>query len=632
MSRSLLAVTTLAVVGCCLVAFVKAQEPGGAFGAGGYPPSATSSRRVPQRNSMAERLQSIRTASQPSDTVSASPPQTFDPSPSSPPAFQIATPRPVSSVPSEQTPVAEPPVATETPSGLQRTDAPATSAFSSRRTPTVTRTLPPAEEPVADRILVSRSPNLRIEGEGPQSVIIGKPANYTITVKNDGEQDSGEVVLSIAMPKTAQLTNVQASQGTPQQTTDQEGIGRIIWQLERVPARGTQQITLVLTPQTSQPFELGVDWAFRPPSTSVRVDVLQPRLEMQLVGPKEILFGKTQPYTIVLSNPGTGDAENVTLMLAPLSEGQAPSKPQRVGLLRAGETREFPIELQASQAGALKVRSIASADGGLKAEVAETITVRRAEIGLEIAGTRFVYAPGGATYQIAVGNAGDAPAQNLTLAVTLPKGAKYLGGIDGAQSTPDGLRIPIGDLRPNDGRRFSFQCELTVEGQNQVQVVAKADAGLSQSAATATQVETVADLKLTVNDPQGPIPVGEKVAYEVIVRNRGAKAAQGVKVVAQFIEGIAPSSAEGGAHTIDGAQVHFQPIPRINPNEQVKLVIYAQGTLPGTHTFRVELTSQNPEGRLVAEDTSLFFGDDAGNPVNSTSSGTALPGNGIFPR
>jgi len=533
----------------------------------------------------------------------------------------VTKPEPKPEVENRSTPIS---------SGL---DVQAAPSFSSRREVPAPQPKP-TPQPSSSAILSSQSPNLRIEGEGPQAVTLGKPASYSITVKNDGQKDAGEVVLSIALPKNAQLAGVNTTLGTPQQSTDQAGQTRIIWQIERVPAQGEQKLSLVLTPQNSQPFQLAVDWAFRPPSTSTRIDVLQPRLEMQLVGPKEIMYGVTQTYTVVVSNPGTGDAENVSLALAPLSLGQPQAEPQRVGVIAAGEKREFQIEVQAGQAGPLQIRSAATADGGLKAEIAEEIIVRRAKVQVAAQGTRFVYAPAGAAYEVSVSNTGDAPARNLTVAVGLPGGAKYLGGTEGAQSVEGGLRLAIGDLAPGDSRSFKVNCELTVEGRNQLQVQARADGGLVESAVAVTQVETIADLKLSVNDPKGPIPVGEKVAYEVMIRNRGAKAAQNVTVTTQFADGIEPLTTEGAQSSIAGGLVSFQPIARIEPNEEVKLLIYARGVKSGNHIFRTELSSQEPEGRQVAEDTSRYFGDlpASSGSINAATRETLPVGGTAFPR
>ena len=61
-----------------------------------------------------------------------------------------------------------------------------------------------------------------------------------------------------------------------------------------------------------------------------------------------------------------------------------------------------------------------------------------------------------------------------------------------------------------------------------------------------TNVEALADLKLDVSEPAGPIGVGDEVVYALGVRIRGSKAAEAVGVVAYFSEGIELVSRKAG--------------------------------------------------------------------------------------
>ena len=76
-----------------------------------------------------------------------------------------------------------------------------------------------------------------------------------------------------------------------------------------------------------------------------------------------------------------------------------------------------------------------------------------------------------------------------------------------------------------------MQCSLSAPGENRTQFVAMADGDLSTAATSTTHVEALADLKLELRDPQGPIAVGDDTVYEVHVKNRGTKPAEGHKWV-----------------------------------------------------------------------------------------------------
>jgi len=615
MSRKFLAGLAVALLGGSIVGTVNAQDFGGTS-------NQESSRRT-SRRSVAERLQSTRQLGTTNTTI---------------PSRQIAAPPTPQAIAPQLAPSQTSNTATPMPkpaSGLP------SDSFSSRRLTPQATPAPPATQrstglgKVPSSVLLnSRAPNLRVEGAGPPAIIAGEPANYVINLRNDGTQDAGEVVVSLAIPSSVTLTGVNASAGAPQKQQDASGL-RVIWQVPSVPAKSVQQMAIILTPKTAAPFELAIDWAFRPATAKARVEVLQPKLAMRLVGPKEIEYGSTQKYSIVLSNPGTGDAQNVRLALASVSLGQAPTEAKLVGMIPAGGQREFEIELQAQQAGALEIRANASGDGGLSAEIAQQVIVRRPDIKIGVRSPRLVYAPSSANYEVNISNAGDATAKELVAEITLPTGAKYLGGVEGAVRTPTGVKLPIGLLPAGAQRTFALNCELTSEGRNALQVQVRAAGGIATSALGVTQVETIADIYLAVKDPKGPIPVGQKVEYEITVLNRGTKAAQGVQVKAEFSEGITPQGSAGLPATISPGLATFQAIDRLDPEESVTFKVFAVGTVAGNQLFRAEVQCADPETREVKEGTTRFFGESVVQQGEAATTVGGLPpatNNNVFGR
>ena len=96
-----------------------------------------------------------------------------------------------------------------------------------------------------------------------------------------------------------------------------------------------------------------------------------------------------------------------------------------------------------------------------------------------------------------------------------------------------------------------------------------------------TEVEAVSDLKLVVNDPSGPTPIGEAAVYELQLINRGSQAAKQVKIVMQFSDGVEPVSFEGCDARIVPGQVLCQPLAQLGPGEQATMRIKAQANQAG---------------------------------------------------
>ena len=119
----------------------------------------------------------------------------------------------------------------------------------------------------------------------------------------------------------------------------------------------------------------------------------------------------------------------------------------------------------------------------------------------------------------------------------------------------------------------------------------------------------MADLRLDVKEPDGPVPVGEEAVYEVHVRNRGTKDAEAVQLFAYFSQGIEPTAAEGGTFRIAPGQVAFNPLPTVPAGEEVVLKIRARAEAAGNHVFRAEIHCKPLGTRLVSEQTTRFYLD-----------------------
>lgn len=454
-------------------------------------------------------------------------------------------------------------------------------------------------------VLASRIPSINVETIGPRAIVLGKEAIYQITIQNQGEEPANDLLVQIAIPDAIKLVTSEPSVGNVTTQTANKPGRRIAWSVPHVESRSREQLTLHVVPQESRPFELAVDWSLRPITSTTSIEIQEPKLEMTIGGPNDVQFGETKVYHIVLTNPGTGSAEAVTLSLGP-GTGEIDTK--QIGTLAAGERREIDIELTARESGVMEIRAVAGADGGLKADAAKQVRVRRADLQIQIAAAKLKYAGARANYQIRVTNKGDAVANDVAATAALPQGSKYVAGIEGGTFTNEMLNWQIGRLEPGMERVFNVQCLLLSAGEQTFTVRVEDDHELSASNSAVTRVEAIADLKLQINDPQGPKSLDEDVVYEIEIVNRGTKAAQQISLVAQFANGIEPTQASHPAEIVPG-QVVFEPIDRLGAGEKLIVKVTARAKQGGNLRFRAELKCTEPDTQLVAEETTRFFGD-----------------------
>lgn len=453
-----------------------------------------------------------------------------------------------------------------------------------------------------------QSPLLGVETSGPRKIKVNEPATYRVVARNAGHGEAQDVIVTIHLPDWAEVVGSQAQTGTVQMPSAESTEG-VQWRLEVLPGDSQAEMTMDIVPRKSRPFDLAVQWTHSPVSSNAMVEVQEAKLLMALSGPDEVFFGEQEVYKLTLSNPGTGDAENVVVRLLPSVPGESATASHEIGVIPAGHTKVVELELTARDPGRLMINAEAEASGGLHAQVTEEILVRRAELEVKLAGPRSQYAGTVATYAILVSNPGNAVAKNVEVAFMLPSGAAYVadnasGHLEG-KGTKVVWRLP--SLRPESQQRLEVKCKLDVPGTNQPQVVCVADGDLRDTGTLATHVEALADLRLEVYDPQGPVAVGGDVEYEMRVKNRGAKAAENVEVVAFFSEGVEPVSAVGEGHELGVGQVAFAPLVSIAGGQEVTLKLVARGQTAGNHMIRVQLRCQQLNTLLTQEETTHFY-------------------------
>jgi Domain of unknown function DUF11/CARDB len=524
------------------------------------------------------------------------------------------------------------PAAQEPPAAAPPAPQPANTSGvpSSRRTqpvpapslprPAATTTASPRSDTrsIQDLAVTGKSASLRVEMAGPQGITVGKPAAYVINVLNESDVPADEVLVRLALPARVTVSGTQPSTGEAALQADSQGPPRLVWTLPRVAARSREQLRLRLVAVEGDEVNLGLEWTCKPASAKATLVVKQPKLEMSLAGAADMTFGEEKVFTLSVSNPGSGDAERV---MVSVSSGNGPPQQIEVGSIPAGFKKELSLQIVASQPGEMELRAVATGEGELKAETSGKIMVRKAEVQVAVQGPPLKFAGAEASYVVTVVNSGSAAADSVNLLVTLPAGAKYLGGIEGATAGGNSLKWKIASLPAGGERTYELKMQLVSAGLNRLVVQSQTNAGGSTTAQAETQVEAVSDLKLVVNDPSGPLPVDEQATYNVQVVNRGSQAAQRVKIVVQFSSGVEPISFDGCEARIVPGQVLCQPLAQLGAGEQVTLRIKAKAHQVGTHQFRVEVTSADGDARLVSEGTTRFFSESGSLGSAATTAG-----------
>ena len=459
---------------------------------------------------------------------------------------------------------------------------------------------------------------------GPRRIMVGKESAYVVTLRNSGQVAADQVVVTVTLPEWADVLGTQVSQGGAAAAELGDAGAGLRWDVGRVGAGEAEKLSLRIIPRQSQPFDLAVQWDYTPIASQAMIEVQEPKLEVRLDGPREVLFGEREVYRLELANSGTGDAENVEITLTPVGTGQNVPATHQVGTMKAGQKKVIEIELTARQTGTLTIKVDARGDGGVAAHLDHEVAVHRPALAVDVQAPSLQYVGTEATCLIRVSNPGTAPAKNVAVTATVPPGAEYVSCTAEGRLAPDQRTVnwTLENLEVGAEAAFELTCSLARTGLSRLEIVSSASGGVTASGDAMIRVEAIADLELDVTDPAGPVPLDSEAAYQVRIRNRGSKSAEQVEVVAYFSQGIEPTVAEGGGHQKSSGQVVFETIPSLAAGQEVTFQIKAKAETAGNHICRVEVYCKPLGTRLVSEETTHFYGG-PGAPEEGPSSQSA---------
>lgn len=461
-------------------------------------------------------------------------------------------------------------------------------------------------------LVTNAAPAITSDIRGPKQIAIGREASYCIRLHNQGGASANAVVVTVRIPAWAEVAATATTNGEVRQIAADQSASTLEWKIPRFDAQAAETLSIDLVPRASRPLELDVTWTHDPVNTRTVIEVQEPKLRLQVTGPDDVLFGKSHVYRLTLSNPGTGVAENVRINLLPPGGGEETVSTFEVGDLPPGVSKTAEVELTAREAGKLSVEAVATADGALHAEAVKEVFCRKPELEVDWRGPDTQYAGTAATYFFRVRNPGTAAADDVVVKVNLPAGGEFVSASEGHayDVTKREVAWRVGSLGPGDDCYMELRSTVNTPGENKITIhAATASGDLADNKLGVTNVVALADLKLDVTDPTGPIAVGAEAIYEIRITNRGASAAEDVNVAGLFSAGLEPEAGEGAPYTVSDGRVAFRTISKLPAGQDIVLSIRAKASEPGTHVFRAEVLCRDLEIKLAAEETTRFYED-----------------------
>ena len=437
---------------------------------------------------------------------------------------------------------------------------------------------------------------IQVDKTMPEEVRLSSPFSYSIKVANLTETMLTEITITETVSKDFEFKNSEPAART-------EG-GKLVWEIDSLGPKASKSITISGVATSAKPLEQTTSITHTIRDSAV-VKVVEPTLEVKKIAPAEALLCEAIPVEFVVTNTGTGAAQNVQIVdNLPAGIQTADGKGKIVleaGTLAAGETRRFSIKLRASKTGAFVDKAVATSASGLNAESENTsINIRQPVLTITKSGPKRQYLGRSVAYEISVFNKGDGPAQNTIIEDIIPPGVTGSEATTGAQFSGSKLIWELGTLEPNTSKKVRVSYTPAKEGELMASATASAYCAEPVTDSTKTAISGIAAARLEVVDQDDPVEVGSTTTYLITVSNEGSAADSNIRIVCTLDDKLQyVSSAGATAGSLMGKTVSFAPLRSLEPKAKATWRVVFKGQQAGD--VRVKVTMHTDQIALPIE-------------------------------
>lgn len=275
--------------------------------------------------------------------------------------------------------------------------------------------------------------------------------------------------------------------------------------------------------------------------------------------------------------------------------------------LEAGETAEQRVQLRAEGTGQYSGRAIAAAQDLQVQSGKAQVAVYKAQLELAVNGPRREYINRPIRYEATVTNTSSVAALETVLAIEAAEGARNMT-VTGGELDGDSEHVLIGRLEPGESRTIGVTFTGGGPGQLATQFTAGAYCAQETTQRFQTALMGIPAIRLEVVDLKDPVQAGETTMYEIRVTNQGTAEDLDVRLSAQLPQQLAFVGGEGDTRVGgQGQQVNFEPIPRLAPGDTVSWRIETRAQDTGRVRFQLQMTSDaNPQQVIEMEPTTIY--------------------------
>jgi len=482
-----------------------------------------------------------------------------------------------------------PPVPTQ-PARVARTfDSPLTARVEDNR---------PTERVETKQLTLKASNAIETEIKSPKFVNVNQEAPIHINLRNQGKTSVQNVTLIATIPAHTQLASA-----SPEPIRNDGNTYEFL--VSRIGGLETRQVHLTIVPTTKQVIDVAT--RVRVESAQMtKVAVRQPDITLSISGPQQANIGQKVKHEIIVSNVGDGVATDVRLdTLIPTQLKQLKQDGNSfIRSIEPGKSVKIQYESMAQAPGQVQLKAAATAIGCEDKQASLAMNVYQPELRVSASGPKLNFVERDGIYTINIENTGVVDVTDTRISLRVPEGMKVTtisrqAGIDSEKGI---LNWNFKRISANSSEQIQLKATALKPGDQVCNILVSSNETRDKEIMLSTQVVTRADLSVSIKNLTGPVQVGGKAEFQVVVENNGTRRASDVSVKIALPESLMPVKTD---NEYDSTLLFEEPL--VSPGQQVTFKFAAVGVSKGEHVVRSVLRADGSERQVISEDTIFVY-------------------------
>jgi hypothetical protein len=449
--------------------------------------------------------------------------------------------------------------------------------------------------PVKPVTIQKPAPSIGTYIEVPSYINLNQPAQLRIKLHNSGEVAASNVRLLATIPD-----HVRFAGSNPAPSNHQ---GRVYeFQVSEIGGRQAREIIIDLIPTEKKAIDIGTEVIVEN-IQRFSVSVREPRIKLSLQGPTEANLGQNVVHRVLLENTGDGLAENVELhAVFPAQLRCEKNNRLAIPALEPGQKLEIQMPALATSAGKAEFAVSVAAVGVEPQSVKTDLQIYQPELEVSASGPKINFLNREGIYSIVLDNVGQMEATKVTVDFQVPAGMKVTTISHPAKVDPQTGRLTwdLDRIEAKSVQTIKLLTIATQQGQQDCVFTVKSQQTTDKTIHLATNVVTRPELTIKLQNQSGPVQVGGKVQFLIVVENAGSSSAENIAIKVELPEALSADQQDEMDVLGMGNNIAFEA-SKLEPGQKREFRFVAVANEPGEHVVRTLLTTSASERQLVSE-------------------------------